>query len=808
MSEPLTDDQLAERYGDIEFRRALNELLDLRTLVERCIIGREYKITQPLYDPLVLTGDGERVVEKMMKRGVPYPCARFICYLDLLQVDSLIDPTATDIQRLASAVSKQVRDAEIRYPYTYGRLLYDKAHDLGLNRKSRVTHRDTLELMDGTPQGVFQVGNLVVGPYGLLRSKERRSLSPSLRFAYHCADDTCTRLHYHQLETAREADINESREKSDKILAREFPSSSDWSGYFRRFSIYPADPYDDFAGDSIASLIGDALTLGELQTLAGRLLDDTRGELRTILRELGGPGGPASSIAARLNSAELIQLVLLTANREIFAAIDALISSGDIEIPPTEVRRPRLSQRPMGNAFGLRPELSVNGLRLRPNEKSLAVLRLRRLVRQMYRFDSEEDRLELAWHLQLRDDGTENIEAVVEQYLRSRTPREAVNALLLARRSNFIVAAEKLMLNERTLTTDHERVDAVLWKLGFSVEDSFDPHEMFWQQHEKMVSLTRQGDLKAFDVDEEQLRGQIVNYFVQVEAILQDSLLYTTWCLANDHFSSEQPFTYRPHKDSVAALEILKTQAAHDVDESGNPRLNLDGKLTLYPLARGFGLIAEYLKSTISREDEYLRSENRIPIWFKSQSLEQFPFSHIVPFLDLLSDSRTEILDALQGLTRGLIGADINEARNEWLHPRRRTTNPGDRLRIALTAIREAIETIEVNGFARMHYRRTRTERDEASRSIVTLTATRGHQLILYRPSGLAWLGLPELDVPQHAMPSARFSDRGEVLRFISLDDSPYTRMWSNYPKRPQSADDISASVMYSDATQNLDREV
>ncbi|MEU4773656.1 hypothetical protein [Micromonospora sp. NPDC023644] len=87
MVEPLTDDQLADLYNDESFRRALSRLLDLRLLFQECIITKDFKITQQMYDPLVLTDEGQRTVDKFVKRGIPYPQARFSAYWTYFKLD-------------------------------------------------------------------------------------------------------------------------------------------------------------------------------------------------------------------------------------------------------------------------------------------------------------------------------------------------------------------------------------------------------------------------------------------------------------------------------------------------------------------------------------------------------------------------------------------------------------------------------------------------------------------------------------------------------------------------------------------------
>jgi len=807
MAEVLNDDQLLERYPSDEFRTALSRLLDVRHLAEHCIITSGYKITQPMYDPIVLTVEGQRIVEKMVKRGIPYPQARFICFLEPLQADLLVDPLATDIDRLVEVLAKQVANTSstkesneqiIRYPFAYGRLLYDKAHDLGLNAKNQISHSETLELLEGTPQGVYQVGTFVTGPYGIVESSYKRFCPPIKWVTYHCSDITCTALHRHFLETTHDADIVENHTKANKLISREYPDVSDWPGYFRRSGTYSGDMYNDFAGDGLIYLLGDALSESELRLFFSRLLN-SGSTLREMLRKLGGPSGKADDIASRLDPAQILQLSLCSSDREMFSALDALVIEGNLDIPGGEIRAPVVNGSRYTGAFDLQAELSRHGVRIQSEDASLPTLRLRRLVRQMYRFDSEDDRLELAWHLELRHEGTDTLDAVVEQYLRSSTPRHAVSKLLLARRGNFIVAAERLMLADKLMKSDDDRINGVLWKLGFSVEDFRDPHHRFWDLHEDLIALTRQTLRSRVGPDEEKVRSAAVNYFVALEDLLKDALLFTTWALTTDHYSSDRRFTYRTEVDAPRALEILKARAEMDVDAEGKPRLTIEDRISLYPLMRGFGLLAKILRAYQIDAGQHARSASRIPEWFKSQELQRFPFIHTVPFLDLLPDSQAEILQTLDHITNRLIGAEVGDARNEWLHSRRERVET-ERLRSSLDAVRDAVETIQDKGLSRQIFRRVRTQRDEAARATVILSDNRGQELLLLRPSGLAWLGLPPIDSPQHVMTSAQFAEPSEVLRFTTQEESAFAQMWANYPRRPRKSTTPASSRVYGSA--------
>ncbi|MET8909188.1 hypothetical protein [Micromonospora sp. NPDC004551] len=734
-----------------------------------------------MYETICLTEHGERIAKAFMKVGMPYPEARFLCFLRMLHVDLLVNVYDSDVGGLAEIVNQQVRDREILFPYTYGRLLYDKnlSTSVSENREG-FTAAETREFLAGTPQGVFQVGNFVTGPFGLLKSGSRRSILPSSDVRFHCSDMTCDIMHTRKLVTDRDAQINKNREAARKVLEKDSKEISDWTGYFERFDVTVGRPYDDLSGDPVVYLLGDALTLQELQAVLAFLLDNTQGQLRQIASQLGITGGQAARMVGPLNEAELLQLALMTSNEHIFAALDTLVAEQDIRVPLGEIRRPMTNRGRGWGPFRLQPELGRFGIRLRSSEQALGPLRLRRLVTQMYELTDPDDREELRW--QLRDEEAPSLEGQVEQYLQMRTARESVTSLLLARRRNFDVAARNLSLGVDIFKNDSDRVNAVMWKLGFSVEDILDPHAGFWSIHDRMTQVTRQSPINPGAVDAEQVRRHANSYFVKLEDLLRDSLLYTTWALTNDHIASTRPFLYRPTVDETKALGTLRSFSS--AEEAGaEHQLVLDEKLTIYQLSRGFQILADLLSSFCGESDKYLRPPMDLPSWRSRQSLQDFVFLHTVPFLDLLDESRASIIQQLREISRRLVGAEVNEARNEWFHARR---SPLDinRLRLSLEAVRDAVSWIEDGGYSRHTYRRVRIETDEANRRTFVLADSRGQEVVFFRPSRFTWMSLPALEVPQHVMLSARFADPTETLRFVSEVDSPYSEMWRDFPVR------------------------
>jgi hypothetical protein len=200
---------------------------------------------------------------------------------------------------------------------------------------------------------------------------------------------------------------------------------------------------------------------------------------------------------------------------------------------------------------------------------------------------------------------------------------------------------------------------------------------------------------------------------------------------------------------------------------------------------RGFGLLAKMLADYEGSEAEFLRPTVQFPPWTKVQTLQLFPFVHTIPFLGLVDSSREPIRRCLMGISGSLVSSEISDARNEWLHGRK-TAADLDRLRLGLEKVGEAIHDIEESGFSRQRYSWVRNDTDGEGRRTAVLANLSGRQLALFRPSPFAWLGLPSLSGTWYVMHSARFAEPSEVLRFGVELESPYSRMWSNYPQRPK----------------------
>ncbi|MHC3391368.1 hypothetical protein ACLQ2E_18220 [Streptomyces lavendulocolor] len=776
----MTKDQLRAAYPDEEERRKIFRLMVLSDLLGYCLIARDYKPSTHLNNQIKLTTYGHEKVQAFARKRIPIPEARAICFLEFSWIDLLVDHKATDPTLVQEAISRQIKDRSINYPFIFGRELYDRAYEKIEADKRELDLADTLEFLGGTPQGVFQMHEYVTGPFGLLNSKELRFYQPQ-RYAnlLHCSDTSCHRIHSVHFSTASEAPVNKHRIEAGRVLQKESEIPSAWASFLSDVYSDLVHPARDNTSEPLIPVLGDCLTDAEIVALTEWLLDNTKGALRDVCSKLDLRGS-ASQIVSGMGRAELMQLCLTMSDRDIIQGIDTLVNRESIRVPQSEIRRPPINNDSVFGTFRMSAELGFHGIRTRSERMNLAPLRLRSLIEHMYRLSDVGDREELEW--QLRDATGDTLEARLENYLLHRSPQSVVESLVLARKSNAVAACEILRLREGA-TESKDFIPLILWKLGFPSPNEGDPHADFWRLHQEMEKMARLGPGRPLSPTVEDFRGAAANYFVALESALDDAIAFTVWALSHDHLTDRRPFVFEPDRQRIESYRWLQSA----VTQSGDKELIYGEINSLYALCRGFQCLGSELQRLAVARDTYKRSSEDFPDWVDQQNLQRFPFSHVVPFLDLTDDSREMILRNLQEISRMLVSERIYDARNNWLHGGRKDLDFGN-VRASLSAIRDAIQLIEDCGFLRTIFATASHRSDGYGRSVTTLKNSRGITLEVHAPSPFFWLGLPDVGSGVHVMTAACFSAPSNFLRFRSEVSSPFTSMWSDYPRRkPQS---------------------
>ncbi|WP_153033240.1 hypothetical protein [Amycolatopsis sp. YIM 10] len=774
----MSTQELLEHYATQEQRSRVLQLNSLRTFLSGCIIENKYRVPDGLHTPLVLTSYGERISEKLRKNGAPFQESRLLCLLEMLGPEPLIDIERTNIDALKAAISSQVKNREIVFPFRFGRELYDKFNGLYDQEKGSLSTKETAELLRDIPQGVFQIGTFVCGPYGLLNSDQPRSILPRTTIPLqYCSDHSCLYAHYVTLSTGHDAPINEHRSKIARMLDRDGGSLESWISFFDTFTAN-SSMASESNGEPYIVLIGDALTDNEIRKLLSYLLDNTGGRLREVTHTLGAKGR-SSDIAENLSRAQMLQLICVLKNDDIVRALDALISNRDILAPEGEVRTAVVNYDTAYGPYEVFAELSRLGIRLQSKNAPIAPLRLRQLVEKMYNLEEQSDRDELLWQLRAKAD--ESVDGRLQRHLQTEEPRDIVERLTLARRSNVIIASEYLNFSDSSMSSDAQIVDSILWKLGYPVDTFPDINAPLFILHEDILLKIRRAELSPSDEFYEDLDSLCHKFWKHLENALYDSASYATWALTTDHFGNQKPFIFREDIDSALSLSSLNEPEGHtNVEQT----VVFNEKPGMYALCRSFERLAAKLDGYTADASSHKRPLSHYPQWHKTELHQVFPFEHSIPFLDLDEGAQKSITNRLRTVSKSLISADASELRNATNHPRREHANL-DHLRSSLESIREALTALEADGLCRLTYTLANYQGDAMTRQRITLSHRRGYQHTIYLPNSYSWLHLPGSSDPQYVMTTARIKNSTEVLRFTREVDSPYSSMYADYPKRP-----------------------
>lgn len=771
--EALPDRPVREKYG---------QLVDLMRLLADCVIANDYSIPDSMNSAIHLTPAGEAVLNKAATAKidrVPPKEARLMCALAIGSDKLFVDLENTDTDALAQSISRQILDGRIRFPLTYGRDAYDSFSELFDESKPLLTYEETQKFLDLVPEGVHQYGRYVTGPYGLRESASRRQISSGHRIeAFHCSDAMCDVVHTTYLTTSSQAGINRHRDKFNEILDSEPSPITDWFRVADEVRDLDAVVYADAAVGVVATLIGDGLAIEELRGLVALLLDETGGALRSRVAaflELGS----AKECVERLGRAELMQIALLASEKAIHRALDELVLTKAITIPPGEVRRPVVNRERRSGAFGLSPELGIHGVRFVSHDQGFATLRLRHELSVAFDVEEEAEREELEW--QLRSIDGESLDERLDTFFRVTDPAECVERLVLPRRVNVNRVAKSLRIPLSSLPTDSDLVDRILWKLGYPLHGDHDPRREFWRLHERLTGLTKSAHTPGSRETEEFL-GVASKFFRELERYLSESLAFAAWALLHDHPQDPNPFEYGFEADHARGMGLVQ-EAFEESSESLKSFDFLDERLDIYTLTRGFGFLSKHLEQLTDEDGSHRRPERQRPAYARGSQLKKFPFDSTIPFLNLTTRSRAKVVGTLRSVSQGLQRGKVNEIRNEH-HHYRKTASGVEQIESALREIEGSMRGLEAAGFGLVEFRIEDALHDRWGRSEYYLAAPRGARHVIARPSSYDWLGLPELTVPQYVVTSGVFAEPNEVLRFSRRIDSNYTTMWAGIPAR------------------------
>ncbi len=596
--------ELRKKYQDKDFREAFNELYKLRLFFKEALVPSDYKAPRRLRDAISLTEQGQLWLSRILNGviDITQDEAKVALFIKLFHQELFVDPAETKSEVIKAVLDSEILGERIRYPWIHDRLLYDRFFDMFPSQTRELSYVETLKLLENTPQGVFQVRDSVVGPFGVLDSLGHRFMPPVRRAPlWHCSDPSCFAEHLVLFATG-ESKIAEAVNYITNQCEKAEGRCSEWDGFFEHIKFEKVQYYDDMYLWTLPCLLINAFSEREIRSILKELIDRNSEEIRqrfpksTRFKDI--LSGTSENISRRLKRAQSFQLILLMLDESIVQCVEYLIENRIINIPATETRTSGPMQIRDG-WLGTTCECSRFGVRSVSPEIALA--RLKRLIKQTC--VKEKDSEDLEW--KLRYVAGETMYEKLDNYVYAQDPKRIVRDLVLSNPTHIQQAFQLLRYGQFELPSTPEEedrlVEKILWKLGFNVRLYPTHQHLFWKRIDKFLETVRNcGTYNEYD--KELIRSSGVNFFVSLEEILDYSLSFTTWALLSDHYGKTK---FRCNFDEARNFMASRLNGLR---WGSNEPLEFDpaAKNTLYPLIQGFRLLADLcntiLDSTLTDE--------------------------------------------------------------------------------------------------------------------------------------------------------------------------------------------------------------
>jgi hypothetical protein len=751
--------------------------------LEKCILSKNYK-PSPLYSEVIcLSPKGEEIIKRITHKmdSEKNNVISELKLASLLSSLELIDINRMDVYKFLNIVHEEVKTKKLLFPYVFGRELYDKFFML-FNNDDHLNYEDTLKLLENTPNGVYQVNNLISGPFGLLKSQEIRNYGPVRAIPiHHCSDTACQTLHVTELSTADSLIAIYIKEINKIIDETSINKQIIQSQPLKQTSIF-----DDNNLDDLPDLLG-TFPVVELRILLAYLIDNNKGIRQHFPKDRDLKHywqGNGEKIASNLQHAECLQLILLFKDLEIASSLERLIYENKIHIPPTEIRSPHF-RRKRKRVFKLNIECSRYGLRCTiydQNQTNVALIRLKNLITKLYSESNNMEKLE--W--KLRNINGNNIVEKIEKYLLSENPKEILMNLIFDNSDYVKKTFEYLKYGDFELPyppiKEEFIINKILWKLGFNSMTFPDFLNIFWKRHGQFLNIINITDIVT-ENDREAIRSAGVNYFVSLEEILDYSLSFITWALLSDHFLDTN-FVFNLEDARKFMVEKINSQK-YLINDNEYLVLDSEGKNTLYPLIKGFEIVAQLCEKCLNERNTYRRPKSEYPFYHNKTEIYKFPFDYKVFLLNLNESEVKRLINILREITNMLERNNISNVRNRIKHNRPINEFPNkNELENTTKVIEQVIKLMESEGIIPQLFIYSGTEIDQFGRGVTKYRNYRNVILHVSNNSQFIRCGLPDYKNPQLILPNLSINKSIEKPRFFYQDKTAYSNFWKDYPKR------------------------
>ena len=774
-----------ETKANLEYKNLSWELFYLSQFFSKSHISIEYLPDKRFSSVITLTTYGETYAKLLRNeiKNIDDFEINYLLFIRFGHEDIFIDPINTDINAIKCILNDEIIYHKIKYPWIFDRLMYDKFFDIYKEEPPRsLSYEESIKLLEDSPTGVFQLGNNLVGPYGLLNSASKRELMPTLNLPlWHCPNPVCSNIHYVTLSIGNKRLSQFQKKLNDKLGPIIYPNKKwvkDYEDTFNNKKVF----YDDLILQDLPYFLMAAFNLDESRLILKKLIETNSKTIRPLFPKKDNFKklfvADSASIVKNLDKSQCLQLILLMKDNIIVNAIESLIDDKKIEIPATEIVAPEIYNQDKWNWYPTKIECSRFGIRNSESSGDLALCRLRRLIKDIY--ENKNENAQLDW--KLRHIKGESLLEKLDKYIFIEDIEKIIYELILDNITHLDKSFELLrhgnLYKPRNIDEEKLIIKKILWKLGFNIHLYPDYIDLFWKRFDKFIASSR---LKANydEEDREKIRSSAVNFFVSLEQLLNYSLSFITWTLLSDHYLGT---LFR--LDLAQAQKFMATQL--NGISVGDTILEFDpaGKNTLFPLILGFDTLANLCQNMLDKSDEFLRSDSEIPDFLKYNRIQSFPFFHKVLILDLREKDREKLLELLKETSQSLARAHVSNIRKRIEHARTENEFPTkDEIEIACSAIGITVRNLIEYGICPSIYHFSGLIYDQYKRKIYKYKDFMNNEVSLSVSSQFEDCGLPEYEKSMIIVPLLHIGDSAEPMTFKFEDSSNYTKMWPTIHK-------------------------
>jgi hypothetical protein len=758
-------------------RKKILDLYSLHYFLTGALPKKNTPLLSPFDKAIAISDYGRTLLSQMDVSTHRNADIALATVLTFFHRDFLIDVDGCDVTAAMQMLTNELKAGSLRFPQRFGRTLYDKYNDsAGLGRQDHLAPDQVDSLLDGTEQGVYQIGRFVVGPLGVFESQEIRLIPPSPRVPlWHCADPGCQTLHSVKLLKHQNDAYFIASELDQAAKELEGPESV-WEGPIRwlqqKTGTTRAREYYD-----LLALIADAVSDAEKQQLVTEALSGKSGNvLRECIRSAKGKSfekAPSDSLADKLSGSSKVQLLMVLTDGELVELIDKTVFRGQIKIPATETRRSRLIP-PKLSSYDLPSTLSILGVR---PERERPILFLTSTIWREYKKAGQLT--ELAWRCQLG--GAMPRPEEVMAYMRSHTAPDAVRNLILPSRPIALAIAKKLCMEIFPSEPEDHLIDRFLWKFGFKLAQYDMKYERLRSHLQKFREELVASPTKLTDDHRDAIRSRGVNVFVSLENFIEELVSYNIWLLFSDHFGVTN-FEYK-FSDATAQVAAILGSSRTVSGETFAWRVaggNALGTLLIYGRLAADWMLAlhEADKSGLQRPAEDFPH-------FVDDRTRRFPFQHRQLWADAVTAELQKFAEQFASLIEQLERARLAEVRNGIDHYREAHRFPGVDVMIACeNRISSVLDSADINRFIPKAYWLVETKKDEFGITEDTLQDYKARKLVIRGPSILGGLKEATFSTPLILPYGNLLGYTNSDLLLHLIEQSSYTSMWDNYPRR------------------------